>query len=601
MVNMYFLLFFFQGKMKMAYITPIFLPLFLLLTLAICDDITTIEPMPTPANTPEGLLTQKTLLYVVAGKQVELFDDSLVVTTNIAFYKTDDSITDAGPRIERRKLEEYAKTLVTQNVVTQNAKEGDRLFGRLKTVMQLFADMVTELTKVERLFEATDKYFRGTSTPLTDVDCGLQVPKIQVFGRLIRINNSLKGCITSNSAINAKYEIEDGEVKKDSDGKLIQPSEIEIGNAILATEIVAAESFRIVRLISTELIKRQEQIELLLNGRVPAGMLTGMDIRLECLKSGTQDRVQVTGCSQSQQAVICNLETLQKNSGIIAHHMVAVPYFNKGVTLRLVFPPNMIFKKGTGLMKDITDCQQNGNFLRCSSLDFVANDCLEHIQKKVSELPDSCIVEKVPENRPLVKRVEKGTLIAQQSATPLVVTYQGKPITSDPIILSNSEEIELTYGQEAIKVQPLDGAKDRLYLPIGNFTLLHQAQDFLNWKENLKKKWEQFIPLPYRQMLLVTIAGLQMLLIFPLLIRFLDYLVLCCCDRDLKPRRDRGFGANRYTGKPRRDISDSDEDDDDLLHRPVTPKSILSLRSMRSYSSDHSRGRRQNERALEMC
>ena len=121
--------------------------------------------MPTPANTPEGLLTQKTLLYVVAGKQVELFDDSLVVTTNIAFYKTDDSITDAGPRIERRKLEEYAKTLVTQNVVTQNAKEGDRLFGRLKTVMQLFADMVNELTKVERLFEATDKYFRGTSTP----------------------------------------------------------------------------------------------------------------------------------------------------------------------------------------------------------------------------------------------------------------------------------------------------------------------------------------------------------------------------------------------------------------------------------------------------
>ena len=102
-------------------------------------------------------------------------------------------------------------------------------------------------------------------------------------------------------------------------------------------------------------------------------------------------------------------------------------------------------------------------------------------------------------------------------------------------------------------------------------------------------------------MLLVTIAGLQMLLIFPLLIRFFDYLVLCCCDRDLKPRRDRGFGANRYTGKPRRDISDSEDDDDDLLRRPVTPRSILSMRSMRSYSSDHSRGRRQNERALEMC
>ena len=40
--------------------------------------------------------------------------------------------------------------------------------------MQLFADLVDELSKVERMFEATEKYFKGSSTPLNDVDCGLQ-------------------------------------------------------------------------------------------------------------------------------------------------------------------------------------------------------------------------------------------------------------------------------------------------------------------------------------------------------------------------------------------------------------------------------------------
>ena len=63
------------------------------------------------------------------------------------------------------------------------------------------------------------------------------------------------------------------------------------------------------------------------------------------------------------------------------------------------------------------------------------------------KLDPACEVEIVAEARPLVVETLYGTP---------VVEYQNKPITADPVIISNSQEIELVYGTEEISIPPLE-------------------------------------------------------------------------------------------------------------------------------------------------
>ena len=60
-----------------------------------------------------------------------------------------------------------------------------------------------------------------------------------------------------------------------------------------AQEIIVNQAQFILRGLDEELTKEQSTLETILNGGMPARVLSDMDISLECVPSGTQDNVQV--------------------------------------------------------------------------------------------------------------------------------------------------------------------------------------------------------------------------------------------------------------------------------------------------------------------
>ena len=129
--------------------------------------------------------------------------------------------------------------------------------------------------------------------------------------------------------------------------------------------------------MSSELREISDHMEMLLNHRVPAGVLTGIEALSECIRKGTQDVTSVSGCRRNKRKIACYLEILQKGDGIVAHRLVALPYMGNRTALKLDFP-GVLFKM-PGLIMDVSACTDHQGFLKCHEIQSKANDCLENI------------------------------------------------------------------------------------------------------------------------------------------------------------------------------------------------------------------------------
>ena len=297
-----------------------------------------------------------------------------------------------------------------------------------------------------------------------------------------------------------------------------------MGAALLNTEIAIYRSDKVLREAEKELITKQEILESLVNREMPPVILAGMDIQLDCVEKGREDNIHLEHCHQGKRMVKCRAAVMKEGKGIIVHKIIAIPYFRDGRTLRLKFDENLRYKKGTGKVYDIGECTKVGLQVKCPNILVEANDCLENLTKASQVVPDSCLVEELPESRPLIINTELGTLVAQQSDTSLLAEYNDKAITNDPFILSNQKELELVYGTEEIVVPPLDVADDSLFLPNGTFEALEKIFEDGSWQS----KWEDFLPLHLRQILLLTSITLQALMTIPIIFKIINLLMYWC-------------------------------------------------------------------------
>ena len=171
----------------------------------------------------------------------------------------------------------------------------------------------------------------------------------------------------------------------------------------------------------------------------------------------------------------CKVQVLQKGSGEQAHKLVPIPYHSDNRTLQVKFADDLVFKKGSGLILDISKCDKIQDAFRCDNPDFEANSCLEDLESGTSldEIPESCKVIEIPADRPLLVPVEKGHLIAQRSDVPLAIKYGDKSFSDNPVIISNKKEVAVTFGKEKIKIPPfLQNATDAYFPPVGNYSIL---------------------------------------------------------------------------------------------------------------------------------
>ena len=166
-------------------------------------------------------------------------------------------------------------------------------------------------------------------------------------------------------------------------------------------------------------IRKHEDLELLINGRLPGSLLAGLDTQAECAQPGTPDHISRIQCQQTYYDVSCQVDGIDVSKGFSANPLIPIPYYQNKKTLEIDFPDNSFYVPGSGNIIDVEGCSIRQYMIICPQVSMRADECLEGIQSSVTQLPDSCVVRSVPESRPLIMEVQIGTLIAQRSSTPL--------------------------------------------------------------------------------------------------------------------------------------------------------------------------------------
>ena len=567
----------------------------------------------TNSNPNTEITKLDTITYIAPGEKLELFDPPRTTTAYISFdkaYGYEDHltlVTDLAELENKLSLLAYQKNIVYAGNLEREGlgSQGLGLVLRADDIYTSARETSSTLSKIRAMIEHLELYYRTDEVPEIEEGCLLKIPSPNITALVLRANDLIRTENTQNAAVNNNLVKAGNSITVKNNGNNPAMGIAEIGNALLYSEIALQQIEKIMKNTYRELNKRQEMIESLINKEVPAPVLAGLDIKLGCIEKGTKDHIHVEQCYQGPGQILCRTALLNEGKGVITNRIVSIPYHQNSRTLRLHFNNQITYKSGTGKTYDISNCEIMGQQAKCPNLIMEANGCLENILEGRKELHPDCRVEEVPEARPLIQRTALGTLIAQQSDTPLVAEHRGKSITQDPFIMSNSGVLEILFGSEEIKIPGLDLGQDILTTPKGSFDALNRAMEVHNWRA----KWERFLPLHQRQILLLFSLSLQLLLSIPAIMSVIDTF-MSYCGYEVIPRAQRR-NLRRYRTRNREiDLEAGEEGRYEgeeepairsilLAPRRELPRSRLSTPSRSASNlSDMSRMRLQNMRAM---
>ena len=257
--------------------------------------------------------------------------------------------------------------------------------------------------------------------------------------------------------INDRFQFdESGTVSINSEGKEFRPGYSAESFALQSLDSSTATLIQSFEKSLADTISYIKNIEMLINNEVPPSLLVAIEEIPNCIHRNLRELTKVIECNKGRNIIHCKIEVLQRGTGEVANKLVPIPYLKDGKTLKVSFADDSAFKRGSGLILDISECTEEDKTLRCPNSEFEANDCLEIIDngKVLSELPPSCEVNEVPPSHPLVVQVAEGHLVAQRSEVPMTVEDGGNSIPQGPIIVSNKGAMQITYGREKILVPP---------------------------------------------------------------------------------------------------------------------------------------------------
>ena len=271
----------------------------------------------------------------------------------------------------------------------------------------------------------------GGSLPPSITDgCAISVPWTETQDKISEAIETLTVTDEINTDLNKLFKYKsDGTLKTNPEGKPYRPGGTQEGTAILAVEASINAFKQKIDHLLLDLDNYLNNIELMMNGNVPGSFLVAFEQGTTCVKKATVDFTSVVGCESGCRQMHCKVRVLQKGSGEQTHKLVPIPYHSDNRTLQVKFSDDLVFKKGSGLILDISQCETIQDAFRCDNPDFEANSGLEDLEVGTSldEIPESCKVVEIPVDRPLLVPVEKGHLIAQRSDVPLAIKYRENP------------------------------------------------------------------------------------------------------------------------------------------------------------------------------
>ena len=217
---------------------------------------------------------------------------------------------------------------------------------------------------------------------------------------------------------------------------------------------------------------------------------------------------------------------------------------------------------------------------------FTANHCIEQLQAQNTPSLKACTVQRLIAKPPLITSTPLGTLVAQQSQTPMIIEYTDKAITFDTFILSNCFDIEVLHGSHKIIVPKVDRCTNIIYQGKGNYSALALALRSRHWTT----KYYNFLPNLTQEILILISIILQITFLIPMCYSLSDS-IMQKKGYILLPFQDRSL-LRRYTLPQALPSLQVQNNEYSLHHTPAPPpRGILispTTETLRSCASLHS-------------
>ena len=186
--------------------------------------------------------------------------------------------------------------------------------------------------------------------------CQLQVPILDPLSKIGEAINMLEAEKESNEEVNQNIILMAGVYAIQQVSGVDTLSLAEIGSALLQMEIAASRVTTLLKALREQYIRKHEDLELLINGRMPGSLLAGLDAQVECAHPGTPDNINHIHCQQNYYDISCQIDGIDVTKGFSANPLIPVPYYQDKETLEVDFPDNSFYVPGSGNIIEVDGC-----------------------------------------------------------------------------------------------------------------------------------------------------------------------------------------------------------------------------------------------------
>jgi hypothetical protein len=284
-------------------------------------------------------------MYVVPGISQIFYDEASVREIVLTFPRFSLTSDYEPTKVMTQELIANISSLTAQNALIYAWNNLPRLKKRAEKI-EADAKKVKALSdSIWNDLGSLDEYHADDEEPLSLPECNVPVSTPDwkdIFSQSLSITDSI---LDSNSNINDLFDKTEVSlsIKKDASGKeLVQLGDI--NNVVTQTEIAVHRVVQILTHSRDDLEVLTQEIEMLLNRRVPGRLLVGINSLSSCTSPGVEEVTFLSRVSLNSQRLDFHVSVFQEVNGVKLFQLLPIPYVVGSEVMQIDMPQNAFYK-----------------------------------------------------------------------------------------------------------------------------------------------------------------------------------------------------------------------------------------------------------------
>ena len=318
---------------------------------------------------------------------------------------------------------------------------------------------------------------------------------------------------TSLADIEAKYSSTPaGAVTAEEKAEAIQHTQTEMNSLLFSLDSILIP-----------LVIRRNMLDSASNDIADSYLLGEIDA-LKCVSSGQHEHTDVMGMEKGKDKVAILLSVSQLSEPDFFHRVLPVPFLLGNKSYVIDVGADLLFEPTTGRLLDQRYCSPAGeNTYTCTKIRTRKHACITEAWDDETLIPKRCEFKQMKYSDELFYvRQKEGTLVAQISSEPVVVSYKDKAIRYNPVYVSHTEDLKLSIDGESTLVEGHPEAIFQVrYSGLSHDQLLRHIDPKAYY-------FKKVIPDSYSDYAYVVLAVAIALLFLPHIYSLIKCLLKCC-------------------------------------------------------------------------